>query len=428
MSSVNRSLHRSALVFAMLTALAGCGDKKPDASAKGPATPPPEVAVITVAPASLTLTTELPGRLEASRVAQVRARAAGIVLKRVFREGSDVKAGDVLYRIDPAPFQAAYESTQAAVAKTEANLAQASLKVQRYKPLVETNAISKQEYDDALTAQKQAAADLATAKAARQTASLNLGYATVTAPISGRIGRALVTEGALVGVGEATPLAVIQQVDPMYVNLSQSSTEVLRLQRAMASGQLTSVGKGEAKVTLVTEDGRPYPKPGKLLFSDLSVDESSGAITLRAEFPNPDRTLLPGMYVRALLGQAVNEQAITVPQQAVVRSQQGASVMLVDTSGKVVERSVKADMAQGDAWIVSEGLKAGDRVIVEGLQKVKPGATVKPIAWKAPLAATVPNDTKQAAPASHPDVATSAVAAKKSTPAAAPSDPKSKTN
>lgn len=428
MSPVNRSLHRSALVFAMLTALAGCGDKKPDASAKGPATPPPEVAVITVAPASLTLTTELPGRLEASRVAQVRARAAGIVLKRVFREGSDVKAGDVLYRIDPAPFQAAYESTQATVAKTEANLAQASLKVQRYKPLVETNAISKQEYDDALTAQKQAAADLATAKAARQTASLNLGYATVTAPISGRIGRALVTEGALVGVGEATPLAVIQQVDPMYVNLSQSSTEVLRLQRAMASGQLTSVGKGEAKVTLVTEDGRPYPKPGKLLFSDLSVDESSGAITLRAEFPNPDRTLLPGMYVRALLGQAVNEQAITVPQQAVVRSQQGASVMLVDTSGKVVERSVKADMAQGDAWIVSEGLKAGDRVIVEGLQKVKPGATVKPIAWKAPLAATVPNDTKQAAPASRPDVATSAVAAKKSTPAAAPSDPKSKTN
>jgi membrane fusion protein (multidrug efflux system) len=381
MSSI-RLFTRSAAAILILSAVAGCGEKTANAQAQPGAMPPPEVAVVTVAPKSLTVTNELPGRLEASRTAQVRARAGGIVLKRTFREGSDVKAGDILFRIDPAPFRATYESTQATLAKAEANLAQANLKAQRYKPLVEINAISKQEYDDALTAQKQAAADVATAKAARQTASLNLGYATVTAPISGRVGRAQVTEGALVGVGEATPLATIQQVDPIYVNLTQSSTEVLRLQRAMASGQLTSVGKGQAKITLLTEDGRPYPHSGKLLFSDLSVDESSGSITLRAEFPNPDRFLLPGMYVRAQLGQAVNEQAITVPQQAVIRDQEGASVMVVDGNGKVTAQPVKADSAQGDTWIVSQGLKAGDRVIVEGLQKVKPGATVKPVAWK----------------------------------------------
>jgi membrane fusion protein (multidrug efflux system) len=389
--------------------------------------PPPEVAVITIAPKSLTITTELPGRLEASRIAQVRARAGGIVLKRVFREGSDVKAGDVLFRIDPAPFQAAFESAQASLARAEANLAQANLKVQRYKPLVETNAISKQEYDDALTAQKQAAADVATAKAARQTASLNLGYATVTAPISGRVGRAQVTEGALVGVGEATPLTTVQQVNPIYVNLTQSSTEVLRLNRAMASGQLTSVGKDQAKVTLLTEDGSVYPHAGKLMFSDLTVDESSGAITLRAEFPNPERFLLPGMYVRAQLGQAVNKQAITVPQQAVIRNPDGASVMVVNADGKVAAQPVKADAAQGDNWIVSEGLKAGDRVIVEGLQKVKPGAPVKAVQWKEPAAGGAPNGPQQPRPAvAAPDQATSAAAAAAPAAARADQQPKSK--
>lgn len=345
--------------------------------------PPPEVSIITIAPERIVMTTELPGRLEATRIAQVRARVPGIVLKRVFREGSEVKAGDVLYRIDPGPFQATFNSTQAAVAKAEANLAQANLKAQRYKPLVETNAISKQEYDDAQTAQKQAAADLASAKAAQETARLNLGYATVTAPISGRIGRAQVTEGALVGQGEATPLASIQQLDPIYVNLTQSSSELLQLQRAMASGRLKSVGKDKARVTLVTEDGRPYPHAGKLLFSDVAVDESTGAINLRAEFPNPDRMLLPGMYVRARLEQAVSENAIMVPQQAVQRDPTGASVLLVGQDGKVTPQPVKADSAQGNAWIISEGLKAGDRVIVEGFQKAKPGTIVKPVPWKA---------------------------------------------
>lgn len=364
--------------------------------------PPPEVAIVTVAPERIVMTTELPGRLEATRVAQVRARVPGIVLKRVFREGSDVKAGELLFRIDAGPYQAAYNSAQATLAKAEANLAQTSLKVQRYKPLVETAAISKQEFDEAQTAQKQASADVATAKAAVETARLNLGYATVTAPISGRIGRAQVTEGALVGQGEATPLATIQQIDPIYVNLTQSATDVLQLQRAMASGQLQRVGQGQAKVTLVTEDGRPYPHSGKLLFSDLTVDESSGAVTLRAEFPNPERMLLPGLYVRARLEQAAAENAILVPQQAVQRSPSGASVMVVDAEGKVVAQPVKTGAVQGNAWIVNEGLKAGDRVIVEGIQKVKPGAPVRTVPWKqadAGKTAPAPAQAEQKTPA-----------------------------
>ncbi len=371
------------LVFILFSAgiLAGCGDKPAAGPAAGTPPPPAEVAVVTIAPTRLALTTELPGRLEASRVAQVRARVPGIVLKRTFEEGSNVKAGQVLFRIDPASLQATFSSTQASVAKAEANVAQAALKVQRYKPLVDTNAISKQEYDDALTAQKQASADLATATASRQSAGLNLGYATVTAPIAGRIGRAQVTEGALVGQGEATPLATVQQVDPIYVNLTQSSTEVLRLRRALSSGKLQAAGENAARVTLVTEDGQAYPQPGRLLFSDLTVDESSGAVSLRAEFPNPGRMLLPGMYVRARLEQAVNEAALTVPQQAIQRTNDGASVMVVGADNKVAARPVKADASQGNLAIVTSGLKPGERVIVEGLQKAKPGATVKPVQW-----------------------------------------------
>jgi membrane fusion protein (multidrug efflux system) len=333
----------------------------------------------------------------------------GIVQKRVFKEGSDVKAGDVLYKIDPAQFRAAYNSAQATLAKAEANLAQANLKVQRYKPLVETTAISKQEFDDALTAQKQTAADVAAAKAAVETAHLNLGYATVTSPISGRIGRSLVTEGALVGQGEATPLATVQQLDPIYVTLTQSSADLLRLKQAMANGKLKSVGKDKASVTLVTDDGRQYPLPGKLLFSDISVDESTGAVTLRAEFPNPDHLLLPGMYARARLEQAVDDKAIMVPQQAVSRSPDGASVMLVGADGKVAPQPVQTGAAQGNNWVVTQGLKTGDRVIVEGLQKIKPGAMVKPVPWKAPAANATPN----AAPAGSAPAASSASASAK---------------
>jgi membrane fusion protein, multidrug efflux system len=386
-----RHCQTSATALLLLTTLAGCGDKAPTAPAPGAGMPAPEVSVLTIAPERLALITELPGRLEATRVAQVRARVAGIVLRKAFREGSDVKAGDVLFRIDPASFQATYNSAQAVLAKAQANLAQANLKVQRYKPLVEANAISKQEFDDALTTQQQVSADVAAAKAAVDTAHLNLGYATVTAPISGRIGRALVTEGALVGQGEATPLALVQQIDPIFVNLTQSSADLLRLKQALASGRLKSAGRGQAKVTLVTEDGHLYPQSGKLLFSDLAVDESSGAILMRAEFPNPQRALLPGMYVRARLEQAVNEQAITVPQQAVIRGTDGASVLLVGPDGKVSARPVTTDAVQEGQWIISQGLKAGDRVIVDGLQKIKPGATVKPVPWQAKTAMPKPN-------------------------------------
>lgn len=378
------------IVIPLLSVLSGCGEKNANAQTAGGNPPPPEVSIVTIAPQRITLTTELPGRLEATRVAQVRARVPGIVLKRVYKEGSDVKAGDVLFRIDPAQYQAALNSAQAGVSRADANLAQANLKVNRYKPLVETNAISKQEFDDAITAQKQAAADLESAKAARENARLNLGYATVNAPISGRIGRALVTEGALVGQGEATPLALIQQLDPIYSTLTQSTADLLRLQRAMASGQLQRVGKDQAKVTLVMEDGSVYAQSGKLLFSDLNVDQSSGSVTLRAEFPNAQRILLPGMFVRARLEQAVSEKAILVPQQAVQRDPAGASVMLVGADGKVKAQQVKTASVQGNNWVISEGLKAGDQVIVEGLQKVKPGAPVKTVPWKSAANTTAP--------------------------------------
>ncbi|MBC7857231.1 MAG: efflux RND transporter periplasmic adaptor subunit [Burkholderiaceae bacterium] len=359
-----------------------------------------------MAAAPLTLQAELPGRVEASRTAQVRARTPGIVLQRVFKEGGEVKAGEVLFRIDPASFKASYESAQAAVQKAEANLAQASLKVKRYKPLLDAGAVSAQEYDDAATAQKQAGADLATAQAARLNAGLTLGYATVTAPIGGRIGRALVTEGALVGQGEATPLATIAQLDPVYVTITQSSAELLRLQRALAAGQIKSAAKGAARVTLLTEDGLPYPQAGKLLFSDIAVDESSGAVSMRAEFPNPNRVLLPGMYVRARLEQGVKEAAITVPQQAVVRSPEGSSVMVVGADNKVAPRPVTADTAQGNQWIVSSGLKGGERIIVEGLQKAKPGSVVNPVPWKNPA------DAPTAAPAAAAVKPAAAAAAK----------------
>jgi membrane fusion protein (multidrug efflux system) len=395
-----RSVPRyTAVAAAAFTLLSACGDK-----AAAPAAPPPAtVSIVTVAPAAVTLTSELPGRTEASRVAQVRARTAGIVLQRVFKEGGDVKAGEVLFRIDPAQFQASYDSSQAAVAKAEANLAQADLKVKRYKPLLAAQAVSQQEYDDAVTAQKQAAADLATAKAARTNAGLTLGYATVTAPISGRISRALVTEGALVGQGEATPMATVQTLDPIYVTITQSSTELLKLRQAMAAGKLQRAGNGgsksEARVTLVTEDGQTYPQAGKLLFSDVSVDESSGAVSMRAEFPNPNRTLLPGMYVRARLEQGVDSAAITVPQQAVVRSPEGSSVWIVGADNKVQAQPVVATANEGQNWVVSSGLKGGERIIVEGFQKAKPGATVNPQPWKGPAAAGATPAAPAAAPA-----------------------------
>jgi membrane fusion protein, multidrug efflux system len=367
---------------------AACNPAGQAQTAPGGGMPPPEVGVITVTPADVGLVTELPGRLEASRVAQVRARAAGIVLQRLFREGSDVRAGQALFKIDPAPYAAQAASAQAALTRAEANLGQAGALAQRYKPLVEANAVSKQDYINAVAAEQQAQAEVAAAKAAVQTARINLDYATVTAPISGRIGRALVTEGALVGQGEATQLALIQQINPMYVNFTQSASEVLGLRRALAEGRLKRApGLDGAQVRVVLEDGSEYPQPGRLLFSDLSVDQTSGQITLRAEIPNANGMLLPGLYVRVRLEQAKASNAVLLPQQAVTRSLQGDSVMVVNPQGQVAPRTVKIGNQQAGNWVILDGLKAGEMVMVDGFQKIRPGAPVKPVPWTPPGAA-----------------------------------------
>jgi membrane fusion protein (multidrug efflux system) len=372
-----------ALLASAFVAACGQGSAQPAGGM-----PPPEVAVVTVKPGDVGIVTELPGRTEASRTAQVRARAAGIVLKRLFREGSDVRAGQPLFQIDPATYQAQAATAHATLAQAQANLGQAAALAQRYKPLVEANAISKQDYANAVAAEKAAEAQVAAAKAQVQVAQINLGYATVTAPISGRIGRALVTEGALVGQGEATPLALIQQTNPMYVNFTQSSTEVIQLRRSLAAGHLKRApGAESASVKIVLEDGTAYPQAGRLLFSDLSVDPTSGQVTLRAEVPNANGLLLPGMYVRVQLEQAQVGNAILLPQQAVTRSGQGDSVMVVDKEGKVAPRPVKVGNEQNGNWVILGGLNPGEQVVVEGFQKIRPGAAVKAVPWQAASAA-----------------------------------------
>ncbi|MBA2964402.1 MULTISPECIES: efflux RND transporter periplasmic adaptor subunit [Ramlibacter] len=391
------SLHKPVLLpllLAITALLSACGKSDnagaPGGGAPGGGMPPPEVGVVTVKVGDIGLVTELPGRLEASRVAQVRARAAGIVQERLFKEGSDVKAGQPLFRIDPAQLQASSASAKATLARAEANLTQAASLAERYKPLVEANAISKQDYAAAVAAQKAAEADVAASRAAVQTAQINLNYALVTSPISGRIGRALVTEGALVGQGEATPLALVQQINPMYVNVTQSSTEVLNLRRSIEQGRLKRAGAEGAQAKVLLEDGTPYPQTARLLFSDLSVDPGSGQVTLRAEVPNPQGLLLPGMYVRVQLEQAKAGNAILLPQQAVTRSGQGDSVMVVAPDGKVAPRPVKVGGAQNGSWVILDGLKPGEQVMVDGFQKLRPGAPVKPVPW---------NEGKPAAPA-----------------------------
>lgn len=355
-----------------------------------------EVGVVTVAPTDVGLITELPGRLEASRVAQVRARAAGILQKRLFTEGSDVKAGQLLFKIDASPYEATLTSAIASVAKAEANLMQASAQAERYKPLIEAKAISQQEFINAQAAQKQAEADVAVARAAVQTARINVGYANVTSPISGRIGRALVTEGALVGQSEVTELAVVQQTNPMYVNFTQSAAEVMALRRAMDSGQLKRAGKQAASIRVALEDGTDYPLAGKLLFSDLTVDTTSGQITLRAEVPNPQGTLLPGLFVRVRLEQAQAGNAITLPQQAVTRSPQGDTVMVVNAEGKAMPRTVKIGGQQDGQWVILSGLQAGEQVMVDGFQKLR-GGPVKPVPWQAGASAPASQGAGQSA-------------------------------
>jgi len=397
----------STLAISAVLLLSACGQGSPGAGAGGPGggMPPAEVGVVTVKPGDVGLITELPGRLEASRVAEVRARAAGILQKRLFTEGSDVKAGQALFQIDASPYEATLASALASVTKAEANLMQASAQADRYKPLIEAKAISQQDFINAQAAQKQAEADVAVARAAVQTARINLGYAHVTSPISGRIGRALVTEGALVGQGEVTELAVVQQTNPMYVNFTQSAAEVMALRRAMDSGQLKRAGKQAASVRVVLEDGTDYPLTGKLLFSDLTVDTTSGQITLRAEVPNPQGTLLPGLFVRVQLEQAQAGNAITLPQQAVTRSPQGDTVMVVDAEGKAAPRPVKIGGQQNGQWVILSGLKAGEQVMVDGFQKLR-GGPVKPVPWQ-PNASQPAAATSAEKSASSPDSAAS---------------------
>jgi membrane fusion protein (multidrug efflux system) len=354
--------------------LAGCDD----AAEQEEKQPVPQVRVETLQLQPLAISTELSGRILAPRTAEVRARVAGVVLKRVYREGSDVKQGDVLFLIDPAPFKADHDSARATLAKAEATLYQARLQEQRYRQLVDDKAVSRQEYDNARAAFLQADAAVAEAKAALERARLNLGYATVTAPISGRIGRALVTEGALVGQNETTPLATIQQLDPIHADVTQSTRELNALRRALRAGELQQASDGQARATLIQDDGSAYPLPGKLLFSDISVDPSTNQITLRSEFPNPDLDLLPGSYVRVRLEQAVQPKGLSVPQRAILRDSAGVpKVLVVDTQARVSERQVVLGSVQGDRWLVSEGLAPGEQVVVEGLQHVKAGDQVQ---------------------------------------------------
>lgn len=376
----------------VLLVLAGCGKSDapggPGGGGGGGGHPAPEVGVVVAAPTDVGLVTELPGRLEASRVAQVRARASGILLKREFREGSDVKAGQLLFRIDPAPLVAATQNAQATLARAEANAVQAKALAERYKPLVEANAVSKQEYATAVASAKQAEADVVSGRAALQTAKINQSYADVTSPIAGRIGRALVTEGALVGQGDATELAVVQQINPLYVNFTQSASDAMKLRRAVAAGQYKRAsGEEAATIRVVLEDGTDYPLEGKLLFSDLTVDSTTGQVTLRAEVPNPKGELLPGLYVRVKLEQAQATNAITLPQQAVTRTQQGDTVSVVDKDGKISKREVKISAAKDNQWVVLDGLKAGEQVMVDGFQKLQmmpPGTPVKAVPWSKP--------------------------------------------
>lgn len=353
--------------------LAGCNDQ-----GETQAHPTePQVTVHVVESAPLAVTTELPGRTSAFRIAEVRPQVSGIVLKRNFTEGSDVEAGQSLYQIDPATYQADYDSAKGELAKSEAAAAIAHLTVKRYVPLVGTKYISQQEYDQAIADARQADASVIAAKAAVESARINLAYTKVTSPISGRIGKSSVTEGALVTNGQATALATVQQLDPIYVDVTQSSNDFMRLKQSIAQGSLHK-DNTSSTVELVMENGQSYPLKGTLQFSDVTVDESTGSITLRAVFPNPQHTLLPGMFVRARVDEGVQPNAILVPQQGVTRTPRGdASVMVVNDKSQAETRPVVAVQAIGDKWLISEGLQSGDKVIVSGLQKARPGVQVK---------------------------------------------------
>lgn len=366
----------AALAGALL--LASCDGQPPQGAGTAGAPQAPTVTVVTVRPEPVPLVAELPGRTNARLIAEIRPQVTGIVKERPFEEGSEVRAGQLLYLIDPAPYEAAYASAQANLARAEANLGVARLKARRYAGLEKSDAVSKQANDEAIAEAKQAEAEVAAAQAALDKTKIDLDFTRVRSPIDGRIGRSAVTPGALVTANQAAALATVQQLDPIFVDLTQSSAEALRIRRQLESAKLQRTEGGAVAVQLVLEDGAPYRREGTLAFSEVSVDERTGSVTLRAVFPNPDRELLPGMYVRARLTQGVNRDAILLPHAAVTRSPRGeAQVMVVGTDGKVEVRTVEAERSLGDKWVLTEGLTAGERVIVEGLQKVKAGATAR---------------------------------------------------
>jgi membrane fusion protein (multidrug efflux system) len=377
--------------------MSGCGSQQ-----TAPKRDIPEVAIVTVQPERVVLTTELPGRTSAYLVAEIRPQVNGIVQERLFKEGSDVKAGSVLYQIDPAPYQAAYNNAVAALMRSEASLQPIRLKAERFRELIAVKAISQQDFDNAAAALKQAEADVEYSKAMVESARINLAYTRVIAPITGRIGKSNVTIGALVTALQGSPLAVIQQLDPIYVDATQSSATLLRLKRNIASGLLKGNGPNQTRVKLLLEDDTPYPQEGSVKFSDVTVDPSSGSFILRMVFPNPKQILLPGMYVRAVVQEGEVDRAILVPQQGVSRDPKGNPVaLIVDGSDKVQQRMLRVDRAIGDRWLVSSGLKPGDQVIVEGVQKVRPGDSVKVVPFKeGETNSAPPKKTDQTAPKS----------------------------
>ncbi len=361
----------------MVFLLGGCGKAPPDSAGPGsPGQPPAEVTVVTLAPQSVTLTTDLPGRTSPYRIADVRPQISGVILKRMFTEGGLVQAQQQLYQIDPAPYEAAEKSAEAALDHAEAEFASANAQGERYQALKNSNAISKADFDTAISNQGQAHADVESAQAALDTARINLVYTKVLSPISGRTGRSI-TEGALVTSDQTTSLVTVQQLDPIYVDIPQSTSLLLRFKREIAGGQIKAVGDNEAQVTLTLEDGSKYDKPGDLQFAEVTVDQGTGSVILRAVFPNPSNLLLPGMFVTAHLEEGVSENALLVPQQCVTNDSQGNhTVLLVTNDNKVESRTIQTDRAIKNQWLVTGGLQAGDRVIVSGLQKAMPGATV----------------------------------------------------
>ncbi|MCB5363161.1 efflux RND transporter periplasmic adaptor subunit [Pusillimonas sp. CC-YST705] len=387
------------LALTSVLLLAACGDKPK----QGPdmANMQVPVSVVTVQPSRAEISVELPGRVSAIKDAQIRARVDGIVESINFKQGGDVKAGDLLFTIDPAPYQAARASAYAELKRAEANAISARQLAQRYSKLIQANAVSRQDYDNAVAQAAQADAAIAAAKAALQAADINLGYTKVTSPINGRIGQSMVTEGALVSAAAATQMAVVQQIDDVYVDVTRSTTELAAMRRDLASGRYQRTEDGAAQARVVLEDGSLYDQDGEMLFSGISVDPGTGQVTIRSEFPNPEQILLPGMYVRVRLPQAVDVNAMLVPQQALQRAADGSSSLMVVVDGKVQVRPVEAGISIGSNWLINKGLAAGDVVIVAGFQKLRPGAPVQAMPWK-PEAA---NGAAQGAAPAQPDQA-----------------------